>query len=289
MALAPPDDLHTDGRAAWRSALVALEAIHEDPANSRTLLGIYCRAVDGAWRFRCNQDLIGTRTSRNGRPSSRGAPVGSPTRRPSTAAATLRRRGLTHGPGAGAAAAKGSNARGPRQTRPSPARQRRSPGGWRGTRCQTELAESEAVSGDRTRPPPAHSPPSPSYLGIFTIEVGANGRRRDAAVVARRQRADQRMPGVGRHHLVRARVPDDLRLAPALALPLHLDLRRAGDVAVDGAPQRAADLARAGDLGRRGRRRRPRRRGIGDEAAVAGGPRRRPTACGRPRSACCPS
>ena len=31
------------------------------------------------------------------------------------------------------------------------------------------------MSGDRTRPPPAHSPPSPSYLGIFTIEVGANG------------------------------------------------------------------------------------------------------------------
>ena len=31
------------------------------------------------------------------------------------------------------------------------------------------------MSGDRTRPPPAHSPPSPSYLGIFTIDVGANG------------------------------------------------------------------------------------------------------------------
>jgi hypothetical protein len=39
----------------------------------------------------------------------------------------------------------------------------------------TQLAEPEAVSGDRTRPPPAHSPPSLSYRGIFTIEVGANG------------------------------------------------------------------------------------------------------------------
>ena len=46
MALAPPHDLGSDGRSAWRSALIALEAIHEDPAHSRTLLGIYCRAVD---------------------------------------------------------------------------------------------------------------------------------------------------------------------------------------------------------------------------------------------------
>ena len=38
------------------------------------------------------------------------------------------------------------------------------------------------MSGDRTRPPPAHSPPplgpqpaAPSYRWIFTIEVVANG------------------------------------------------------------------------------------------------------------------
>lgn len=46
MALAPPDDLHADGRSAWRSALIALEAIREDPANSRSVLGIYARAID---------------------------------------------------------------------------------------------------------------------------------------------------------------------------------------------------------------------------------------------------
>jgi hypothetical protein len=47
--------------------------------------------------------------------------------------------------------------------------------GGAGHAPQTEPAESEAVSGDRPRPPPAHSSPPPSYLGIFTIEVGANG------------------------------------------------------------------------------------------------------------------
>jgi hypothetical protein len=65
-------------------------------------------------------------------------------------------------PGAGAAAAK-AVAPADRDVddgaRPSKDGDR---AGGAGHAPQTELAESEAVSGDRTRPPPAHSPPHPA-------------------------------------------------------------------------------------------------------------------------------
>src|SRR4051794_30665079 len=57
--------------------------------------------------------------------------------------AILRRRALADRIGAGAAAAKAVDARGPRCGRKRPTRQRRSSGGWRRTRPQTEPAESE--------------------------------------------------------------------------------------------------------------------------------------------------
>ena len=86
-------------------------------------------------------------------------PDGSPTRRQTTAAAGASAESRAQGPGGGAAAAKCVTPADRDAGGGSPAGQKRCPGGWRGTRCQTELAESEAVSGDRTRPPPAHGPP----------------------------------------------------------------------------------------------------------------------------------
>ena len=84
-------------------------------------------------------------------------------------AATLRRRAVRTEPGAGAADAKavtladrgaGGGAR-PGKTVPA----------WRGTRCQTELAESQAVSGDRTRPPQATAPKAVRATSPPTREV----------------------------------------------------------------------------------------------------------------------
>jgi hypothetical protein len=57
--------------------------------------------------------------------------------------AILRRRAAAHQLGAGAAAAEEVDGRGPRLGRWCPARQGRCSGGWRRTRPQTELAESE--------------------------------------------------------------------------------------------------------------------------------------------------
>ena len=86
------------------------------------------------------------------------APVGAPTRRQTPVATTLRRRAGRKGP-AQELRSRRSNARGPRRRRWSPAGQGRCSGGWRRTRCQTELAEAEAVSDDRTRPPTTPGPP----------------------------------------------------------------------------------------------------------------------------------
>jgi hypothetical protein len=47
--------------------------------------------------------------------------------------------------------------------------------GGAGHAPQTEPAESEAVSGDRTRPPRPTARRPVSYRGIFAIELGANG------------------------------------------------------------------------------------------------------------------
>ena len=95
--------------------------------------------------------------------------------------AILRRRAAAHRLGAGAAAAKAVDARGPRRGRWRPAGQGRCSGGWRRTRPQTEPAESEErdpptgparhqLSGPGRRvlaptpapaPPPAPRPPAP--------------------------------------------------------------------------------------------------------------------------------
>ena len=62
---------------------------------------------------------------------------------PDHGGAILLRRAVAHQLGAGAAAAKGVDARGPRRRRWCPAGQGRCSGGWRRTRPQTEPAESE--------------------------------------------------------------------------------------------------------------------------------------------------
>jgi hypothetical protein len=54
--------------------------------------------------------------------------------------------------------ASAGDARGPRRPRRRPAGQRRSPSGGAGHAPQTEPAEPEVVSGDRTRPPQANGP-----------------------------------------------------------------------------------------------------------------------------------
>ena len=74
---------------------------------------------------------------------------------------------------------EGSHARGPRRARWDPAGRRRCSGGWRGTRCQTELAESEAVSGDRTRPPQAKAfrPDATTRGSGRSCDLQSRGRR----------------------------------------------------------------------------------------------------------------
>jgi hypothetical protein len=81
-------------------------------------------------------------------------------------------------------------------------------------------AESEPVSGDRTRPPPAHSPKLPRDLH----HGGRRERRcRDAAVIAGRDAAHQWVAGVGLGDLVRARVAHVLRRAGALVEVIRVD------------------------------------------------------------------
>jgi hypothetical protein len=111
------------------------------------------------------------------RPQAVGLPrrtVGPPTRRQITVATTLRRRARAEEPGAGAAAAKavtladrdGSDGARPGKDCPR--------AGGAGHAPQTELAESEAVSGDRTRPPQAEGP-APSRPGT-AARSGASPR-----------------------------------------------------------------------------------------------------------------
>jgi phage terminase small subunit len=51
-AMTAPEGLGPAGRAAWRAALVALEAMTEDPELARTALASYAFAVDAEARLR---------------------------------------------------------------------------------------------------------------------------------------------------------------------------------------------------------------------------------------------
>jgi hypothetical protein len=84
--------------------------------------------------------------------------------------AILRRRAVAHQFGAGAAAAKGVDACGSRRGRGSPAGQGRCSGGWRRTRPQTELAESEE------RDPPT----GPARHRLWAHGTPARQRRRQS-------------------------------------------------------------------------------------------------------------
>jgi hypothetical protein len=93
--------------------------------------------------------------------------------------AILRRRAAAHRLGAGAAAAKAVDAHGPRRGRACPAGQRRHSGGWRRTRPQTELAESEErdpPTGPARHPLRAHG--TPARHGITSEYTAVSNRVR---------------------------------------------------------------------------------------------------------------
>jgi hypothetical protein len=129
----------------------------------------------------------------------RGAPVGSPRRRQTTVATTLRRRAARMSPA--------QQLRSRRESRPrtAPQHERARPGkdgpraGGAGHAPQTELAESEAVSGDRTRPPLAHSAPRRSR---WPGSTATDPRRRSAR--RRRRRPSSARPCATRRRRARA-------------------------------------------------------------------------------------
>src|SRR3954470_3785813 len=92
--------------------------------------------------------------------------------------AILRRRAEAPEPSAGAAAAKAVDAHGPRRHQGARPGKDDARAGGAGPAPQTEPAESEAVSGDRTRPPPTNGPSAsrgeqPKHRGLERVRVVA--------------------------------------------------------------------------------------------------------------------
>jgi hypothetical protein len=166
----------------------------------RTVLGRECAHllsrrdanVAPIGRAPCLARIAGHGRSLTGIPlaASAGAKSGSRLQLPSVALRLVlpRRRAEAQGLGAGAAAAKGVDAAGPRRGRGRPTRQRRCSGGWRRTRPQTELAESEE------RDPPT----GPARHRLQALERARATRVADPAPPARATPPRQPLAATGR-------------------------------------------------------------------------------------------